>query len=111
MPCDNNLISKTTDVLNKLKFNYYIGTIASGDIFLTDPKMSEKIHTKFNALCVEMEGAAMAQACTLSNMPFIVIRCISDIPNNNNQMDYEEFLTISSNKISKVIIDLIKNNL
>ena len=110
MPCDNELLNIATTSLNNLKFNYHIGTIASGDIFLTDSKMSEKIHTKFNALCVEMEGAAIAHVCTLSNIPFIVIRSISDIPNNNNTSTYEEFLMVSSNKISKVILEILKNN-
>ena len=45
--------------------------------------MSEKINKKFNALCVEMEGASIAQVCYLSHVPFMVIRSISDVPNNN----------------------------
>ena len=110
MPCDENLSQILTNSLNKLKYNYYIGTIASGDIFLTDTKMSQKIHTKFNALCVEMEGAAIAQVCTLCNMPFIVIRSISDIPNNDNTKTYEEFLQSSSDKLSNVIIDILNTN-
>ena len=71
--------------------------------------MSQKINTKFNALCVEMEGASIAQVCYLSNVPFIVIRSISDVPNNNNVLTYEEFLNESSKNVSNFIYEIIKN--
>lgn len=67
------------------------GIIASGDIFCTEIKMSSKIAQKFNALCVEMEGASIAQVCYLSHVPFLIIRSISDVPNNDNVVTYEEF--------------------
>ena len=67
------------------------GIIASGDIFCTETKMSSKIAQKFNALCVEMEGASIAQVCYLSHVPFLIIRSISDVPNNDNVVTYEEF--------------------
>lgn len=83
------------------------GVIASGDIFCTDPKMAEKIKNKFSALCVEMEGASIAQVCHLSGIPFIVVRSISDIPNNNNQVDFDQFLKNASTKVAKVLVRTI----
>ena len=93
--------------------NVHKGVIASGDIFVTEEKMSNKINTKFNALCVEMEGASIAQVCYLSHTPFLVIRSISDSPKKgNNKIAYEEFVTISSAKIAeymkKILISLSK---
>ena len=88
----------------------HIGVIASGDIFCTDYSMSKKINNKFNALCVEMEGAAVAQVCYLCDVPFLIIRSISDVPNNENVVTYEEFLVSSSKKVAnfmKNIIDII----
>ncbi len=84
-------------------FNLKTGTIASGDIFCTEKWMSEKIRSKFNALCVEMEGASIAQVCYLSHIPFVIIRSISDVPNNNNVITYEEFLNISSKNVAKFV--------
>lgn len=83
-----------------------IGTIASGDIFLTDVSLKEKIKKDFNADCVEMEGAAIAQVCTLSKVPFIVIRSISDIPNGNNKIDFDEYLKLASKNCAKLISQL-----
>ena len=83
--------------------NIVPGTIASGDIFLSNVQMKEKIKTKFNADCAEMEGASVAQVCNLNNVPFIVIRSISDIPNGNNQMDFEKYLDFASKNCAKFI--------
>ena len=72
--------------------------------------MSSKINKKFNALCVEMEGAAIAQVCYLCNVPFLVVRAISDSPyDKDNHIDFEEFLKISSNMASKFVLQFINS--
>lgn len=101
---DEYLIKLAETCLNEAKK----GVIASGDIFCTERWMSEKINKKFNALCVEMEGASIAQVSYLSHIPFLIIRSISDIPNNDNVITYEEFLETSSKKIAKGMINIIE---
>lgn len=103
---DDYLISLATSSINK-NINVLLGTIASGDIFCTEKWMSEKIHNKFNALCVEMEGASIAQVCFLNHIPFLVIRSISDTPNGNNKITYDEFLKISSANVAEYLKDII----
>ena len=104
--CDEYLVRIASEV--NIENNVHIGTIASGDIFISDNKMSEKIASKFNALCVEMEGASIAQVCFLSHIPFLVIRAISDSPNNgNNKLTYEEFLDISSKMVANFMVQLL----
>jgi adenosylhomocysteine nucleosidase len=100
--CDKKLldIAKTIDVDTKTT----VGVIASGDIFVTEQEMGVKINEKYNALCVEMEGAAIAQVCHLCSIPFIVIRAISDSPyEEDNHITFEEFLKISANMAAKFI--------
>lgn len=99
-------ISKNVNIDTKV----HIGTIASGDIFITDKDMSSKINNKFNALCVEMEGASIAQVCTLSSVPYLVIRSISDSPNqnDNNKITYEEFLEKSCKIVSNYLKEIIE---
>jgi adenosylhomocysteine nucleosidase len=106
---DEYLVKLSCEVLEKEGINYHKGIIASGDIFCTEEAMSKKIATKFNALCVEMEGASIAQVCYLSHIPFIVIRSISDVPNNKNVMVYEEFLEASSRIVSSALLNIIKS--
>ena len=92
---NTKLIKRCEYVIKNMKENNYkcvIGTIATGDIFCTSRKMKDKIRTKFDADCVEMEGAAIAQTAYLSDTPFIIIRSISDSPNEENQIDFNKYL-------------------
>ena len=93
----------------KINTNLHKGIIASGDIFCTENKMSEKIAHKFNALCVEMEGASIAQVCYLSHIPFLVIRSISDSPNEdtNNKISYDKFLENSSKIVASFLLEIL----
>lgn len=103
----NELLNICTNVNVDTKI--HTGVIASGDIFCQDEVMSKKIANKFNALCVEMEGASIAQVCYLCNIPFMVIRSISDSPNANedNKITYEEFLEKSCNIVAKYLKEII----
>ena len=102
---DKNLLEKFKNVkINNQKI--VVGTIASGDMFLTDSDLKEKIKQNFNATCVEMEGAAVAQVCTLNKVPFIVIRSISDIPNGKNEIDFNEYLKLASKNCAEFISQL-----
>lgn len=106
---DDYLIKIAEEAKEEIKdINVLKGTIASGDIFCTETKMTEKINKKFNALCVEMEGASIAQVCYLSHIPFLIIRSISDCPNNNNVITYNEFLESSCKKIAKYMNEILK---
>lgn len=103
---DDKLINKMEIIIENLqdnKFNIKIGTIASGDIFCTENKMKEKIRNKFDADAIEMEGSAIAQVCKLDKMPFIVIRSISDSPNGNNNVTFEQFLEKASKRCAQII--------
>jgi len=72
---------KGTEICEGKSFNAKIwrGRIASGDQFICDMDLKLKIKNEFNALAVEMEGAAVAQVASLSGVPFSVIRVISDL--------------------------------
>ena len=90
---DANLLNKCQNI-NIPNIRIHIATIASGDIFCTDISMKEKIHHKFNAI---------AQVCHLNCVPFIVIRSISDTPNGNNQVDFNEYLKTASKNCAEFI--------
>ncbi len=98
----NNVLREENEI------NVISGVIASGDIFCTEFSMGQKINKKFNALCVEMEGASIAQICHLCHIPFLVLRSISDTPNNNNVITYEEFLEKSSKNIANAMYKIIE---
>lgn len=102
---DTNLLEKCHNLeIPNQKVSF--GVIASGDIFCTDVNMKEKIREKFNADCVEMEGASIAQICFLNNIPFIVVRSISDTPNGKNQIDFDEYLKVASRNCAEFVKQL-----
>lgn len=104
---DEYLIKIANEVALENKYTIHNGVIASGDIFCTDKNMATKIKNKFDAYCVEMEGSSIAQVCYLCHIPFLVLRAISDIPNGDNVITYEEFLEQSSKNVAKFISEII----
>lgn len=104
---DKYFVGIAKKAFNNLNEKIFVGVIASGDIFCTDIKMSQKINTKFNALATEMEGASVAQVCYQSHIPFLVLRSISDIPNNENAVVYEEFLKDASKKVATIMHEIL----
>ena len=95
-------------IMSNNKYKVHSGVIASGDIFCTDDKMTKEINKEFDAICVEMESASIAQVATLSNIPFLILRSISDTPNNNNVITYDTFLEKSCINIAEAMKKLIK---
>lgn len=107
---DKVLAEKFESAINNIENKDYkikMGTIASGDIFCTEIAMKKKINSKFNADAIEMEGAAIAQVCYLDKIPFIIVRSISDNPNGNNNITFEEYLELASKRCSEILKNVI----
>ena len=108
---DDYLVKKIEEAIGNQEekvYKYEKGVIASGDIFCTAIPMRDKIYAKFNAECVEMEGAALGQVCSLCNVPFVVIRSISDTPNGENEVTYEKFIKLASERCANILKDFVK---
>lgn len=86
----------------------HIGTIASGDTFIAGSELKGKIASQFSALCGEMEGGAIGHVCKANNVPFVVMRCISDGGDENAAMDYPTFKKIAANISTAIIVSFIK---
>ena len=67
------------------------GRIVSGDQFIADKAVKNRITGNFQGYCTEMEGAAIAQAAYLNDVPFVVLRAISDKADDSASMDYPTF--------------------
>ena len=67
------------------------GRIVSGDQFIAEKAVKERIAENFQGYCTEMEGAAIAQAAYLNEVPFVVLRAISDKADDSATMDYPTF--------------------
>lgn len=67
------------------------GRVVSGDQFIGSNQVKTRISKEFAGYCTEMEGAAVAQAAYLNQIPFVIIRAISDKADNSATMDYPAF--------------------
>lgn len=85
-----------------------IGTVASGDQFVADPALKERIIQRTQALCTEMEGAAIAQTAYRNGIPFVILRCISDKADNSAEMDYPSFEAMAAKRCAGVAMTLAR---
>lgn len=104
--CDNSFLDNK--VIVSYGYKVHRGLIASGDSFITKNNLNKFAIEEYNPLCVEMEAGAVGQCSYLMNIPFIIIRSISDkVKNNNNVDDSEINLDIASSHCVEVLFNLI----
>ncbi len=106
---DTNLIDLAVKILELQKLDYHIGTIVSGEDFISDSIRKKEFHQTYNAICVEMEGASIAHVAFVNKIPFLVIRCISDLANEATTDDYKKFEDIAAHKSANLVKEIIYN--
>lgn len=99
---DENLLKLFDDI------NVRKGIIASGDKFIVKRVEKDNIRNIFKAVCIEMEGASIAQVCFLSKIPFLVIRSITDKLDGSSKVDFETFLESSSKRATNILKEVLK---
>ncbi len=85
-----------------------IGRVASGDQFVADKAQKDQIVADTQAICTEMEGAAIAHAAWRNKVPVVIIRAISDKADNSAHMDYPAFEAAAAERCAKVTQALAK---
>ncbi len=106
---DENLVKHIAHVAQAQGQVIKFGLIASGDSFVQGGTALIQIKRDFpDVLAVEMEAAAIAQVCFAFKVPFVVIRAISDIGNDEANLSFAEFLPIAAEQSSKMILALLE---
>ena len=107
---DQQLIDKAYLAAKKALKNQNIlkGRIVSGDTFVGDSELKDHLEKNFNAFCTEMEGAAIGHTCYLNNIPFVIIRAMSDKADGSAHENFNEFVKIASNNSKTIIMDMLK---
>lgn len=96
--CNPDLVGKATQAFDAAfegvdgAPNLMLGTVASGDRFVQDTDMLRWLQREFAALATEMEGAAFGHTCDLNQLPFVVIRALSDGSGSSASNDFEQNL-------------------
>ena len=79
-----------------------IGRVASGDQFVAEKELKNRIIERTQGLCTEMEGAAIAQTAYRNGVPFVILRAISDKADDSAEMDYPTFERIAAHRCAQV---------
>lgn len=85
----------------------FTGRIVSGDQFISSKEIKERITANFQGFCTEMEGAAIAHASFLNQIPFVIIRAISDKADDSAEMDYPTFERKAAEHSAKLVEHMI----
>ena len=109
-PADEALMDKAFAAAEEVNPGHTkIGRVASGDQFVASKELKEKIIALTQALCTEMEGAAIAQTAYRNGVPFVILRAISDKADDSADMDYPTFERIAAHRCASVAMNLAKN--
>lgn len=105
---DDELIQLAKKVSESVIDNQVVvGRIASGDQFISSNEKKAFLWSEFKASCAEMEGAAVAHACYLNKIPFVIIRSISDKAEDSSEHDYEKFFKESAKIAAKIVMKMV----
>lgn len=85
----------------------FTGRVVSGDQFISDQAVKAGIIKEFDASCTEMEGAAIAQAAYLNQIPFVILRAISDKADHSAEMDYPAFEKAAAAHSARLVEDML----
>jgi len=111
-PADKELVSSACKVIAETlpDVSVHSGRICSGDQFISEKAAKERIISEFGGLCCEMEGAAVAQVCTLNNVPFLILRAISDSADESagEDFNFSVFQSTVAEEFAKAVVRLIE---
>ncbi len=91
------------------EINVREGRVCSGDQFISTAEQRDTIISNFGGLCCEMEGGAVGQVCHLNDIPFVIIRAISDKPDETEFVDYTVFEAKAAERCAKIVIYMVEN--
>ena len=98
---DKKMANIMSNAAELTKCRIHTGVIASGDKFISNKDEKNNIRQQFDAVACEMEGAAIGQVCYVNEIPFLVLRTISD--GDGAEMDYMEFAPKAAEQAAKIV--------
>ena len=106
---DRKLAEEAISVCREVnpEINVYEGRVVSGDQFISDGTVKDRLIQQFDGSCAEMEGAAIAHAAFLNKLPYVVLRAISDKADGSAHMDYPEFERAVAAHCAKLVENLV----
>jgi adenosylhomocysteine nucleosidase len=107
---DDRLVKLALDAAHEMikDKNVVVGRVASGDAFVSDTEKKAWIYHTFEASCVEMEGAAIAQTCWLNRIPFVIIRTMSDSADEDAGVSFDESVVETADAAGAIVARIVE---
>ncbi len=106
---DERLVTLAMDSCKKVNPDIHVlsGRVVSGDQFISQKDVKERLISEFQGDCAEMEGGAIAHGAYLNNIPFVIIRAISDKADDSAEMDYPTFEKAAARHSALLVEDMV----
>ncbi|EPE2228168.1 5'-methylthioadenosine/S-adenosylhomocysteine nucleosidase [Cronobacter turicensis] len=105
---DEELIAAAQETIEQLNLHAVRGLVVSGDAFINGSVNLAKIRHNFpHAIAVEMEATAIGHVCHNFGVPFVVVRAISDVADQQSHLSFEEFLAVAAKQSSLMVETLL----
>ncbi|WP_435929138.1 5'-methylthioadenosine/S-adenosylhomocysteine nucleosidase [Dryocola sp. BD613] len=106
---DEKLIAAAEACISELNLNAVRGLVVSGDAFINGSVALAKIRHNFpQAVAVEMEATAVAHVCHNFGTPFVVVRAISDVADQQSHLSFDEFLAVAAKQSTLMVENLVQ---
>ncbi len=108
-PAARELEEQIIDAAKDSGLNTQPGLIVTGDQFIADSKVIEQIKTNFpDAQCSEMEGAAVGQVAYNNDVPYVVIRAMSDVGDEDADSNFDEFIIEAGKRSAQMLLNFFE---
>ncbi|CPR17741.1 5'-methylthioadenosine/S-adenosylhomocysteine nucleosidase [Brenneria goodwinii] len=106
---DEGLITLAQNAITKLQLNAVRGLIVSGDAFINGAEPLARIRKTFpKAIAVEMEATAIAHVCHQFAVPFVIVRAISDVADQESHLSFDEFLSVAAQQSTRMVETMLQ---
>ncbi len=107
---DEKLMAVAEKALEALTNKHAVrGLICTGDAFVCTVERQDFIRKHFpSVIAVEMEASAIAQTCHQFQVPFVVVRAISDVADKESPMSFDEFLPLAAQSSSEMVLKMVE---
>ncbi len=109
-PCDETMqrvmlkAHKDAKAAGEADYGLYPARIVTGDVFVEDDALKASIKERFAPGCVDMESAAVGQACFICHIPYLALRSLSDTADGGASMSFDQFAEIAANHSADLIL-------
>lgn len=107
---DERLKQAALDASNELfPGRVLVGRVLSGDQFIASRDIVAKLYSELQGACTEMEGAAVAQVCSMNRIPQVVIRSMSDKADGSAEVNFAQFTVQASENSYRIVDHMLKH--